>query len=192
MKNTKLMTKLVAALFVLALIGPGAFAQAPPPPPPPPPPAQDAPRASAVLAQAQPLRTYKLDFSINELDGGKKVDSRQYSMVMNNFGRPGDVRAGTRVPAGVKSDGTVEYLDVNTSINVNLYNRGGQDAADVSCNVTSMAPGTDPASARPVLRTFSISGGSALLEGRPIVLGVADDPNTKRQFQLEMTVTELK
>jgi hypothetical protein len=180
------MKRVLMAAFVFTLLCGGALAQGTP---------QDstAPKApTAPAPQSPPLRTYKLDFSINELEGGAKVNSRQYSMVVNNLGRPGDVRVGTRVPTGVKSDGTPQYLDVNTQISTTLYNRGGVDAVDVNCNVASVAPGSDSGTERPILRTLGITGGTILVEGKPIVLGVADDPNSKRQFQLVVTVTELK
>ncbi len=31
-----------------------------------------------------------------------------------------------------------------------------------------------------------------LVEGKPLLVGTADDPNSNREFQLEVTVTELK
>jgi hypothetical protein len=44
----------------------------------------------------------------------------------------------------------------------------------------------------PVLRQLRISGATIVTTGKPIVIGVVDDPNSKRQFQLEVTATKLK
>jgi hypothetical protein len=44
----------------------------------------------------------------------------------------------------------------------------------------------------PLLRQFQISASTVALLGKPIVVGSVDDPNSKRQFQLEVTVSRLK
>jgi hypothetical protein len=44
----------------------------------------------------------------------------------------------------------------------------------------------------PVIRQIKISGDTLLVVGKPIVIGSADDPNSKRQFQLEVSVTRLR
>jgi hypothetical protein len=43
-----------------------------------------------------------------------------------------------------------------------------------------------------VVRQIKISGDTLLVVGKAIMIGSADDPNSKRQFQLEVTVTKLK
>ena len=44
----------------------------------------------------------------------------------------------------------------------------------------------------PVVRQIKISGDTLLVVGKPILIGSADDPSSKRQFQLEVTVTRLR
>jgi hypothetical protein len=51
---------------------------------------------------------------------------------------------------------------------------------------------TDTVGSLPVVRQIKISGDTLLVVGKPIMIGSADDPNSKRQFQLEVTVTKLK
>ena len=43
-----------------------------------------------------------------------------------------------------------------------------------------------------MLRQFSINASTLALVGKPTVMGSVDDPNSKRQFQLEITVTKLR
>ncbi len=52
--------------------------------------------------------------------------------------------------------------------------------------------GSTPEHLTPVVRQIKISGDTLLVVGKPIVIGSVDDPNSKRQFQLEVTVTKLK
>jgi hypothetical protein len=149
-------------------------------------------KASPQPAGTPPLRAYRLDFSLSEMDGGKKIDTRQYSIDVTNMGQHGRASAGTRVPVGTKTDGTPQYMEVETTINANLYERNGLTGVDVSCDVSSVAADQNAPSQRPILRTLSISGGTIIAEGKPTIIGQADDPNSKHQFQLEMTATELK
>jgi hypothetical protein len=43
-----------------------------------------------------------------------------------------------------------------------------------------------------VVRQFKINASTLALPGKPMVVGSVDDPNSKRQFQLEVTVTKLR
>jgi hypothetical protein len=43
----------------------------------------------------------------------------------------------------------------------------------------------------PLLRQLHISGSTIATLGKPMVIGVVDDPNSKRQFQLAVTVTKI-
>ncbi len=45
---------------------------------------------------------------------------------------------------------------------------------------------------RRVLRQFKINTSTLALPGKPMIVGSVDDPNSKRQFQLEVTVSKLK
>jgi hypothetical protein len=44
----------------------------------------------------------------------------------------------------------------------------------------------------PLLRQLRINASTVAMPGKPTVIGVVDDPNSKRQFQLEVTVTKLR
>ena len=44
----------------------------------------------------------------------------------------------------------------------------------------------------PTLRQLKIEGSTIAIVGKPLVVGSVDDPNSKRQFQLEVTVNKLK
>jgi hypothetical protein len=46
--------------------------------------------------------------------------------------------------------------------------------------------------ARPIIRQLKVSGSTLALLGKPTIVGSMDDPNSKRQFQLEVTVTKLR
>jgi hypothetical protein len=143
-------------------------------------------------AEKPPVSAYRLDFSVNEIEDGKKMNTRQYSMNLNG-NDSGDIKIGTRVPAEVKG-GEFEYLDVGTSISSRMHEQAGQLELFVHAEISNFAI-PDQAqgnSSRPVLRQLKIGASTLVLLGKPMLLGSVDDPNSKRQFQLEVTVTKLR
>jgi hypothetical protein len=44
----------------------------------------------------------------------------------------------------------------------------------------------------PVIRQLKISGSTLAVLGKPMIIGSVDDPNSKRQFQVEVTVNKLR
>jgi hypothetical protein len=138
------------------------------------------------------LNAYRLDFFVNEMEDGKKVNTRQYSMNLNSD-NSNELKIGTRVPVEAKQ-GEFQYLDVGTSIWSHLQERSGALDLSVRAEVSNFAlpeqnQGRDM---RPVLRQLKINASTLALLGKPMLVGSVDDPNSKRQFQLEVTVTKLK
>jgi hypothetical protein len=156
-------------------------------------------RAQETASKSQPeaverLNTpYRLDYSINELEDGKKINTRQYSMNLNS-GDGNSIKVGTRVPVEVKA-GEFEYIDVGTNIWSRLRERDNGLLLEVRGDITSFAI-PDQASrgvaSMPLLRQLQINASTVALVGKAMIVGSVDDPNSKRQFQMEVTVTRLK
>lgn len=154
--------------------------------------AQEAGVAKAAPEAQKSENAYRLDFSVNELEDGKKLNTRQYSMNLNS-NSSNEIKIGTRVPVETK-EGEFQYLDVGTNIWSRLDDRSGQVAIEVRAEISNFAlpdQGLEHP-ARPVIRQMKISAGTVATLGKPMLIGSVDDPNSKRQFQLEVTVTKLK
>jgi hypothetical protein len=87
-------------------------------------------------------------------------------------------------------------MDVGTKIWANLTMEGGGDlrldvTSDISNLDTPASPGRSP-NVHPVVRQIQINGTTLLITGKPMLIGSVDDPNSNRQFQLEVTATKLK
>ena len=156
-------------------------------------------------AKVQPVEPYRLDFAFNEVSDGKTLNTRHYSMVVT-ANESNEIKIGTRVPVatGTNSPGAAtqfQYLDVGTNIWAQLRERSDElilavrsdvsnldtsEAAEHANDVATRALGT------PVIRQIKISGSTLLVPGKPIVVGSMDDPNSRRQFQLEVTATKLR
>jgi len=139
----------------------------------------------------KPPQPYRLDFSVNELEDGKKINSRQYSMNLNsNDGN--EIKIGTRVPVDSGHE-QFQYLDIGTNIWARIGERPEGIPLTVRAEISNFAnlpEGTS--SSRPIIRQFKINGSTVAQLGKPMVIGSVDDPASKRQFQLEVTVTKLK
>ncbi len=160
-------------------------------------PAQEsgAPKAAPEAEKAQ--NAYRLDFSVNEMEDGKRINTRQYSM-NSKSGDANEIKIGTRVPVEAKQ-GEFQYLDVGTNIWCRL-----RDVADVSslgsnvllnvrADISNFAmPEQQGQQVRPVLRQLKIESSTIGIPGKPLIIGSVDDPGSKKQFQLEVTVTKLR
>jgi hypothetical protein len=149
--------------------------------------------------KVRPVQPYRLDFSFNEVADGKVVNTRHYSMNLT-AGNANEIKIGTKVPVTTSSSssgGTAQYqyIDVGTQIWSQLREHGDELLLVVRGEVSNldMTSPTEHAEAfAPVVRQIKIDGDTLLVVGKPILIGSVDDPNSKRQFQLEVTVTKLK
>lgn len=142
-------------------------------------------------AAVKAVHAYRLDFSVNELEDGKKINSRQYSLNLN-ADDANEIKIGTRVPVESGHE-QFQYLDVGTSIWCRIGERAEGIPLTVRADISNFAiPDQGTHESRPVVRQFKINASTLALPGKPMVVGSVDDPNSKRQFQLEVTVTKLR
>jgi len=169
--------------------------------------AQDAAPAKAAPEAIEPRHAYRVDFVLTEMEDGRKINSRQYALNLN-AGENDQLKVGTRVPVEVKQ-GEIQYLDVGTNLWCRLRDRSNTEPSehglrelswlgnDVMLNVTAevssfAVPDQQGASPRPAIRQMKVEGSTIAVVGKQMVVGIVDDPNSKRQYQLEVTVTKLK
>ena len=167
--------------------------------------AQEASKGSSSTEPAkpkplQPVQSYRLDFSFNEVADGKILNTRHYSMNMTG-GNPNEIKIGTRVPVATGSSSSTpaptqyQYLDIGTNIWAQLREHGDEFILVVRGEVSNLDVETGEHSGAllpPVVRQIKINGDTLLVVGKPIVIGSVDDPSSKKQFSLEVTVTKLK
>jgi hypothetical protein len=160
-----------------------------------------APNPSAIKEEAKSVAkstqrqatAYRFDFSIDELEDGKKLNTRKYSMNLSDYSGGGgqDLKIGTRVPIR-SDDGKFQYLDIGTSIRARLP-PSTPATLDVTAEMTGFAsPEEATKGDHPLLRQMRISGSTTLILNKPMIIGSVADPNSKREFELEVTATKLQ
>ena len=156
--------------------------------------------APAQMGKFEPLRPYRLDFAFNEVSDGKVLNTRHYSMNLT-ASESNEIKIGTRVPVAAASSTNTpaqvqyQYLDVGTNIWAQLREHGEELLLVVRSDVSNLDTSNESehtGASLPIVRQIKISGSTLLVVGKPILIGSMDDPNSKRQFQLEVTVTKLK
>ena len=186
-RNTAMMVTL--AIVVLTCLGGVAGGQEP----------EQQPTTKPANQSSQPGNTYLLEFTLREIDGGKKVNARSYLMRAQSGGIMNKIRAGSRVPitTGVVQDPKLtqfQYLDVGMSIDCRVEELGRDVLLDFVVDFSSLAPdqASNPAlGGQPVIGSVRTQTHTIVELGKPTLLSRTDDPGSKRTFELDVTVTKL-
>lgn len=142
--------------------------------------------------------TYRLDYTITEMEGDRKVNSRTYTLMCEDaskcvlkLGSRVPVNTGSPAPGG--SSAPFTYLDVGLNINAHVWSRiNGELTVASSVEMSSVADATAPGQAAPVIRQLNADDESAVTPGKPIVISTADDVGSHRQFQVQLVATKVK
>jgi hypothetical protein len=165
--------------------------------------------AGAQDAKPQPQRnnefgdvgpTYRLDFTIRELDEQKLINTRNYSMLITSSARRGfsraNVNAVTKMPVVTgNKDGvpTTTYINVGLSLRGELYETDNGYLLIVNAEIGGLAPmeGVSTPSGNPLIRAVEISTQGHIDLGKPQLLGSVDDVYSKHRFQLEVVAKKM-
>lgn len=161
-------------------------------------PEQGSAQKEAAVEQ-KPSGYYRLDFNIREMQDNKVINTRAYSMNLEDGSR-GDLKSGARVPVPVatgpgKEASSFQYMDIGMNVNCRVRSRVDYVALDTTVVIETLA-GNEPLTATPTSapvvhnsRTVVLAG---VIPGRPTIIASLDDPLGNRRFQIEVTATKLK
>lgn len=162
---------------------------------------QEAAKASTGSKEAstRPASVYRLDFVVRELEDGKQLNSRNYSLSAKS-GDWANLRVGSRVPVGSverQDYKGLDYRDVGINIDCQPHERdeGGGVLLDFRFESSSIVPpdkAKELPSAWPIIRQVRFSGNSLVALGKPTVISTLDDVTSNRRYEVEVTVTKVK
>jgi hypothetical protein len=186
------MKSLWKIIVVLGLV-PALFAQTAPKT------AADQPAKKDVAEQEAkpPDSYYKLNLAIYELDDGKRINQREYSMIRGTKGGPpATIRVSTRVPIYVEEK-KLQYIDAGLEIRCWLKEPlVGKLPVQCDINISNFVleqQFADPKnSAGPMLRTANVGTETIVTPGKPTVIANIDDVNSKKRTQIEVTATRIE
>jgi hypothetical protein len=160
----------------------------------------------ALAEEAKPAATlslYKVDFALHEGEDGKRLNTRNYMLLIEhgrgNLDRPvgfshsgfGRIRANTKVPISPEEN-KVMYMDVGLKIDCDLRPAPEGVLLQVGLEISNFADPQQMSSRQPLIREFRSEVSTAVEPSKPTVIAVVDDAATRRRYELEVTVTKVK
>lgn len=156
-------------------------------------------------AQPKPSDSYKVDFAVSELDNGKKINSRSYSMliraeVVPKFTDMKHLRIGSKVPYSTSTgtgttSNSIQYQDVGMNIDCRLMPMGnGNVAIGTNWEYTTVADappidhGTQPGM---LFRQVRSSVEAVVPLAKPTVIAELDDVGSTHHYVFEVKVTKI-
>ncbi len=147
----------------------------------------------------RPHRTFRLTYTITELDAGKRIGVQHFSMVVPS-GQRTTLKEGSKVPVitGSFDEGKnatqnqLTYLDVGLNFDATLDDfpsgvrmKSKVERSDIAEQKSSVGAGD------PIVRQSVLEGTSMLTVGKPLVLGSLDIPDSTRRLEIEAEVEPL-
>jgi type II secretory pathway component GspD/PulD (secretin) len=147
----------------------------------------------------RPKKTYRLTYTINEMDGGKRIGSQHFGMVLT-AGQRTDLKQGSKVPVVTgtnKKDSGIEnavsYLDIGMNFDATLEESANGVSLRTKVEQLSLAEEKSGVGLQdPVMRQTALEGTSFLVPGKPLVLGSVDIPGSTRHLDVEVVMEQVK
>ena len=150
--------------------------------------------ATICFAQDEPKRPdaakyFRVDFVVKESEGGRVVNSRNYGMTV--AAGKGLIRTGDKIPVTSNTkDGSFTFLDVGVSIDWSIDTPvQDQVRMHISADISSVA--SDKAAALPLINQTKCTSDLLVPLRKATNIFSADGTTTKRQMQMDVTVTPI-
>jgi hypothetical protein len=144
----------------------------------------------------KPKKTYRLTYTVTEMDGTRRVGAQHFAMVLIP-GQRTTLNESSRVPIAAGAQTNFTYVDVGMTFDATVTELG--KGVRLQSKVTQAGVATPEESAsdakstadRPVVtRNTSLEGASFLTLGKPMVLGSMDLPGSTRHLEVEALMEE--
>ncbi|MGA7242570.1 MAG: hypothetical protein WBX19_05280 [Terracidiphilus sp.] len=160
--------------------------------------AEDLARAQKILADIdRPRKTYRLTYTIS--DGGANGGSQRFVMIVGS-GNKTTLKQGARVPIVTGTYGTgsdqktqVQYMDVGINLDATLDGRGDEMRLHTKIERTSVAEEKSNVGIQdPVIHQSVLEGESAIVMGKPVMLGSVDMPGSGKRVEVSVVAEAVK
>jgi type II secretory pathway component GspD/PulD (secretin) len=149
----------------------------------------------------RPKRTYRLTYTITEVDDGKRSGTQHFSMVLVS-GQRTTIKQGSKVPVAtgsVTENGSratqtqFTYLDVGLNFDATLDESVNGVRLRSKAEQSSLGEVREIAGVQePVVRQAVLEGTAILAPGKPLILGSLDVPDSTRRLDIEVVMDIVK
>jgi hypothetical protein len=148
----------------------------------------------------KPKKTYRLTYTVTEMDGTKRIGAQHFAMVLIP-GQRTTLNESSKVPIVTSSYPGAQtqftYIDVGMTFDATVTELGkGVRLQSKVTQASAAAPeesspeGKVSVAGQPVRRETSLEGASFLTLGKPMVLGSVDLPGSTRHLEVEALMEE--
>ena len=148
----------------------------------------------------RPKSTYRLTYTITEIDGAKRVGSQRFAMIATE-GQRTVMKQGSKVPiatgsykeAGTSTQTQFTYLDIGMNFDATLDETANGAKLRTKVEQLSIAEensGVGPQD--PVVRQATLEGTTYLTLGKPQVLGSLDIPGSTRHLDIGVVMEPVR
>jgi hypothetical protein len=190
-RSMKLATGISSGILAIAVVmacgGARASAQA----------EASAPKASTTNAETA-LVTYRLTYTVAELDGTKHIGTQHFSLTVNPDSGNSQLKLGSKVPIATgtydpnstsQANVQYQYQDVGLSISAHLHEFTNGVEVNSKLEQSSIAEEeSGVGKADPVVRQAILQNTAVLTAGKPVVLGSLDVPGSTRHLDIEVVL----
>jgi type II secretory pathway component GspD/PulD (secretin) len=142
-------------------------------------------------------KTYRLTYSITDVDGGKKGAAQHYSLVVA-VGEKGVLKQGTKVPIvtgstaeNASTNTQVQYIDVGLNIDASLD--GGAEGLRLKTKIEQSSVADEkPGAPDPTIRQTTLEQVTMLTPGKALVIGAIDVPGGLKREEVEVLAELVK
>lgn len=153
-------------------------------------------------AQEQSESTYRLIYTLTEMDGTKRIGVQHFGMTITSESKSASVKLGSKVPIATGSYNQASgsqtqftYIDVGLNIRAQLSSAttGGRFTLDSQVEQSGVAESMTIATVNePVIRQTQLQNTAQLTIGKPIMLGSLDTPGSTRHLDVEVVLELVK
>lgn len=149
----------------------------------------------------RPKKAYRLNYTVTETDGEKRVGVQHFSMIVA-AGQRTVMKQGSKVPIATGSYSATgnsgaqtqfTYLDIGMNFDATLDEFANGVRLRTKVEQLSVAEQLSGVGAQdPVIRQSALEGASFLAVGKPLVLGSMDIPGSTRHLDIEVVMEAVK
>lgn len=140
---------------------------------------------------------YKLAFAFYELQNGKKINERDYTVILRADNNSNTLKIGTRIPIET-GQGSYTYADVGFKMDCSaVESTDGKVDVRLDVTVSNVAvaeQNTNPRTVggQPIFRDMTQRVRTVLVPGKPQIVTSMDDVNSTKRMQVEVTATKVE
>ena len=155
--------------------------------------------APATVAQSsstadKPMHTYRLTYTLTEMDAGKKLGLQHYTLTVDPDTHHASLKLRSKVPVctgGCSSPApsSITYYDVGLSIDAVLSGYANGIQVQTVLEKSDIAESqADQKISQPIIRDVDLTNTAMLSPGKSVELGSIDIPGSTRHYDVEVAM----